>query len=803
MKLELMRGLDGRERARLVAVFFVALSVIALEIVTFQTLSFVNDYMVATQVLSVALMGIALGGLLSFFVPRERPDRAMAVVLFLLPLSILVSFPVIIRLNGTPMHMMALMTLPYILASLYISLAFNRLVPGLVYLFDLVGAGLGALVVVFMVPALREEGSFFLLGGISAIPLAVIWLEGWRRGVRTPPLAFLCAGGISVALLVTHVVSDPFNLMWSATGGEEAKGKMFKSWFDRKGEPRWELLYSRGSLIERIDIVRNLKEKRKWLSVYNGRIVDVITPEKSRIGRLDNRMPTHLKMGENPDTLLVGPSGQGLCKAIQALGKGHVDAVEINGAIASLMMKEMYKKSGNAYEGFDLTIGDVRTFVERTDRKYDFVTMLNTHRIWSMGHQGPPEYVHSLEAIEAYLSVLKDDGFMIFEERNINERADLGIRRIVHTAKQALVNFGATEPHKHFAIWELYHGCNKKQWFSEPQRCRRRQLFTFIAIKASPITEDEYNHFQEWAVDLGERKPGKRGDYRGILWRYLPQEPTDHYWTSVVLEDDIYNTPDTDREQHNLSVVTDNVPFPFDVFKKREKPWEIFWNTTILALMMVLLPSVATFLARRKQDQGGIGLARGPARSMINLLLILYFGILGLGYLLIEVVLIQKFGIFLSSPVYSLVVVLGTMLIMSGIGGYFSARFGKRGALAMLALVVVLSAIYWVVLGGLLDALMGLPFALRILAAVVILAPLAFCMGLPFPYGMSLAKEQLSDRHAGLFFGINGGLAAVATPLSIILSMTSGFSTTIFAGGAAYLICLVLVALVGALRKTA
>jgi len=157
-------------------------------------------------------------------------------------------------------------------------------------------------------------------------------------------------------------------------------------------------------------------------------------------------------------------------------------------------------------------------------------------------------------------------------------------------------------------------------------------------------------------------------------------------------------------------------------------------------------------------------------------------------------VLIQWFSIFLASPVWSLVVVLSTMLIASGFGGYLSQRAGKRGALAALAGVVALTAVYWAVLHGVLDSLMFLPFLLRILAAVLLLVPLAFMMGMPFPYAMTVAKQRLSENHAGLFFGINGALAAVATPLSVILTMTQGLAVTLLVGGAAYLVCLALVA---------
>jgi hypothetical protein len=794
---------DPRERTLLAGVFFVAATVIGLEIVTFQALSFVNDYMRATQVLSVALLGIAVGGLASYFLGRFDRNKVCVATLALFPLAVVASFPIVIRLNAQPALMMALLTVPYVLASIYLSLAFNALRPGLVYLFDLVGAGVGAILAVAAIPLLREEGSFLVFGLIGAWPLFLEWRRG--RGERHGRFALTAGVLLSLAgvvLLVLHVATDPFNMLRIATADpKEVGGKLFLSWYDGDGQERHNLLYSKGSLIERIDIIQTKGRKGQWASVYNGRIVDLITGERSKIGRLDNRMPTLLKADQDPDTLLVGPSGQGLCKAIQALGEGHVDAVEINGAIAGLMLNEMYERSGEAYAGFDVTVGDVRTFLERTDRKYDFITMLNTHRIWSMGHEGPPEYVHTLEAMRAYLDHLKDDGFIIFEERNINERADLGIRRILYTAKAALREAGISDPAKHLAVWELYHGCNKRQWFSDPQQCRRRQLFTFVAIKRTPITDAEYEHFLEWAELLGERKPGKDGDYRGILWRYLPQAPTDHYWTEVVTKDDPFAVAGTDRDLHNMGVITDDVPFPFDVFQERETLTSILEDVVMLALLMVLLPGIVTFLARRREDGG----RAAPSRRLsllTNGLMIFYFAVLGIGYLLIEVVLIQKFGIFLSSPVWSMVVVLATMLIASGIGGWRSLGIGRGGALLALAAVVAITALYWFVLDPVLGGLMFLPFPLRVAAAAVLLAPLAYFMGMPFPWAMGLAKERLTDRHAGLFFGINGALAAVATPVSIIISMNHGFGVTILAGGAAYVLCLALLAAVPRTRPT-
>jgi hypothetical protein len=801
MKPSLLSEVPRGDRLTLWTVFCVACSLIGLETVSFQTLVYVNEYLPATQVISVALMGIAIGGLLSYPLSKLDVSGVSAAVLALYPFSVVASLPIIIRLNPNPELMMALLTPPYILASLYISMVFNAMRPNRVYLFDLAGAGLGTLVAVISIPHLREEGSFFALALIGSLPLMLNGLSARadsKRGAARIALGALLALG-SLGGLVVHLVADPFNIALTATADkEEYPDKIF--WFtspEKEGaEPRHRLMYSRGSLIERIDIgYWTRDEKRRpnrynLITWYNGRPNDHIQRFRPRVGYLDRRLPTRLRLGDDPDTLLVGPAAEGLTKPVIALGHGRVDAVEINRAVAELMTDELYDISGQAYRGMWLTIGDVRTFLERTEREYDFITLLNTHRIRTIGQQGPPEYCHTLEAMQSYLEHLKPGGYVVLEERNVNERADLGIKRFLRTALRALESRGAEDPARHVAVYEFF-TCKKKVWFTDRSRCRRGGRYTMVLISPTPISQRDYEHFVKWGEDLGERVDRRKGLYRGIEWMYLPQDRRDNDWTETILASSVEELDFFDPAEHTMGVITDDRPFPYDVFLAREKQWEVLESTALLSLLMVLLPAIVTFLARRRNGSTEVSPGR---RAGLNLLLVAYFAILGIGYLLIEIVLMQKFQMFLSSPVFSLAVVLGAMLIASGVGGYYSGRVGRRGALLALALVVVLSAVCYLALDPILSALMFLPFAARIAVAILLIAPLAFAMGMPFPFAMELSKKTLSDRHAGLFFGINGAFAAVATPLSIIISMTRGFNFTILVGGAAYVLCLFLLA---------
>jgi hypothetical protein len=799
----LLDGVDPRERLQLWIVLAVAATVLVLEGVSFQTLIFVNDYLPATQVISIALLGIALGGLAAYFLERVERRRAIGAILVAFPFAVMVGLPVIARLNSHPYLMMPLLAAPYALASALISLSFNRLRPNRVYLFDLAGAGIGAALTVVLLPPLREEGSFLFLGLLATFPLA---LEIRRRGLAGEArggiqVAALFAALLSLGLLIVHLAADPFNLMRIARADEEEYPyKLFRATRPAEGktEPKLVITHSRGSLIERIDVGYFSRHKKRdprghaLYTLYNGRINDNISRGKSRVkGHLDRRLPTRLKLGQDPDTLLIGPAAQGLTKAVFALGHGRIDAIEINPAIVDLMLNELWNVSARAYEGMNVVVGDARTFLARTDHRYDFITLLNTHRVRTLGHQGPPEYCHTIEAMNAYLDHLEPDGFALFEERNINERAELGIRRVVRTALAALAARGAKRPADHLAIYEMFDGCRERVWFKDRSRCRRGGLYTFVLVKRTPITDAEHAHLTgEWTDALGARGDPKKA-YRGIEWMYVPQAPLDDKWTATVRAERVFDVEDLDPAVHNMDPITDDRPFPYDVFLAREKPWEVFRTTLVMALVMVLLPALVSFFYRRREK--GPGESAPPVRRLANnALLICYFSLLGLGYLLLEIALMQKLQIFLSSPINALVVVLAGLLVFSGAGGYFSARVGKRGAVVAVVAVAGLAGLASLGLGALVERSITLPFPVRVVEAIALVGLLGFAMGVPFPYGLRVAKQTLGQRHAGLFFGINGAIAALATPLSIVCSMAYGFDLTLLLGGAAYLTCALL-----------
>jgi len=170
-----------------------------------------------------------------------------------------------------------------------------------------------------------------------------------------------------------------------------------------------------------------------------------------------------------------------------------------------------------------------------------------------------------------------------------------------------------------------------------------------------------------------------------------------------------------------------------------------------------------------------------------------YFFILGLAFLFIEIAFIHKLLLFLHHPLYAVAVVLSSFLVFSGLGSAWLGRtpVGDHGRLLSQAVtgIVVLGTVYLLSLGPLLDQLALLPDAVRILISVALIAPLAFCMGLPFPLGLGRLADHAPDLIPWAW-AINGCASVISAVLATLLAIHLGFPTVIAVALALYALTL-------------
>ncbi|HWR04228.1 MAG TPA: hypothetical protein VN419_09425 [Humidesulfovibrio sp.] len=165
-----------------------------------------------------------------------------------------------------------------------------------------------------------------------------------------------------------------------------------------------------------------------------------------------------------------------------------------------------------------------------------------------------------------------------------------------------------------------------------------------------------------------------------------------------------------------------------------------------------------------------------------------YFVCLGLGFLFIEIVLIERLTFFLNDPAQAFALVLSAMLIASGLGSAFSSRFVPRpraGIRLACGITATLAAALGLLLPRLLDLALAWPDPAKAALAIAIAAPLGFFMGMPFPLALSTYRGATSP-FIPWAWSVNGALSVVATPLANILAVSFGYSIVFAASLALY-----------------
>ena len=110
-----------------------------------------------------------------------------------------------------------------------------------------------------------------------------------------------------------------------------------------------------------------------------------------------------------------------------------------------------------------------------------------------------------------------------------------------------------------------------------------------------------------------------------------------------------------------------------------------------------------------------------------------YFACLGFGFIAVELALLQNLTLLLGHPIFTLAILLFTLLAAGGIGSAMSPLVAPRTACFIVAAIGAVEAI---ALPVVVPLLLPLPLWARMPIAVMLVAPLGLAMGVPFPRGL-------------------------------------------------------------------
>jgi spermidine synthase len=160
---------------------------------------------------------------------------------------------------------------------------------------------------------------------------------------------------------------------------------------------------------------------------------------------------------------------------------------------------------------------------------------------------------------------------------------------------------------------------------------------------------------------------------------------------------------------------------------------------------------------------------------------ILYFGSLGMAYIFFEISFLQQFIRYLTDPIFSASVVIGSFLVYSGIGSLIAGKVIPVKAKLIFISVLVIGIAGFVFLTEdrwLQNILSGFPLPLRMLSCSLLIAPLAIPMGVFFPSGLN----TLTGKQEGLIpwaWSINGFFSVIGSSASVLIAITWGFRSII------------------------
>jgi hypothetical protein len=245
----------------------------------------------------------------------------------------------------------------------------------------------------------------------------------------------------------------------------------------------------------------------------------------------------------------------------------------------------------------------------------------------------------------------------------------------------------------------------------------------------------------------------------------------------------------------DLTPTRDDRPYFFHFFKWRtlHEFWQLRahgvlppldWGYPVLVLALLQAAAASALLILLPLALASTRHAFAAAPARLRRRVPVYFLALGLGFMSIEIPFLQRFTLFLSHPATAAAVVLAGFLIFAGLGARFSARLAPSVRWPYLA-IIACALLYAVALPPLLTALMSLAQGWKILLALLLVAPLAFCLGMPFPLGLAAVAAQ-AEPLVPWAWGINGFASVVATLLATLLSIHFGQTLVVVLAVALY-----------------
>jgi hypothetical protein len=790
--------------------FLVTLSTLTYQLLLTRTFSVTMYYHFAFVAISVTMFGMAVGALAVFlrpavFVPG-RVSRHLAIASAAFAVAIVLSYlthlaiPFLIEPSLVSAYAIALtyavLSVPFVCGGIVVSLALTRF-PAQVsalYAADLAGAALGCIVVGPVLRLADAPTAVLATSAVSALAALLFAADarsespvagrGGRRLIRGCAVLSL----VLVAAAVSHGVAARHNaawlrLMW-VKGQYEAR-PLVEKWnsFSRIrviGNSERAVRPSGWGLSSTLPPERTAHELHLDIDSYAGTELTAFHGDPDEVAHLKYDV-TNVAHYLRPDSrvIVVGTGGGRDVLSALAFNQKGVTGIEINDGILDLVNRRFGDFTGHLDREPRVRFvnDEARSFIARLQDRADIIqiSLIDT---WAATASGAfvltENSLYTVNAWRIFLDHLAPRGILTVSRWYYADRPG-EVYRLATLASTTLMQMGVTRPGDHYAIVRARSASS----VNAPDGVGT------MLVSRDPLSSHDLDVLETVAA---------RMNFEVVQ---SPRYSADATFAAIASGDHLRAA----IAQHplNISAPTDDTPFFFHMLRLRDvfntARWHdqgiVRFNMTAVGVLGVLLVTVTVLtascillplmLSARRADFEG---------AAVHLL---FFAGIGFGFMLVEISQVQRLTIFLGHPVYSLSVVLFSLLLSSGAGSLSTATLKpggeNRAALTRMLLLVIVLIVFGAITPATVRHYEAASTPARIAIAVGILLPIGFFMGMAFPIGMGRALRE-APSIAPWLWGVNGAASVCASVLVVVIAIGSGISTAFWVGTACYVVAL-------------
>jgi hypothetical protein len=763
-------------------ILVVSAVVICFEIIStrISSLIFVQNY--AFIILSLAILGLGSGGIYSFYKKKPEEESAQSSKIFCLFIFLsgisLVFFIVLgIFLSITnPYVYFFFLFMPFFFAGIvyaeffrnYANAGFN------IYAADLIGAALGSILSISIFNLFNAANTVLFLALVLFI-LSVQYSSVKKKKQILLYLALFC-------FTIVLAIFGKEDLLGKFPIGHFYEKDIYYSYDNPAIKPY--IVESRWSINGRSDLVEyNNQSSVKDLFIdgaagsqmfrFNGNISNYDKLLNNLLFGYSTAIPfLFLTREEKENILVIGPGGgkeilTGILSEAQ-----NITGIEVNPDFVDIV-KEYSNYNGGIYTNFpnvNIKVAEGRHFIKSSGKLYNTVILAlpSTKQLQNIdGLASNENFLLTVEAIRDYLKILTQNGQLIFTVHNRWELVRLIITTIYAFNENGIDNLNASN---HFIILGS-------------------EYAPTIVIKKSAYTVAQVKSIVQIVNSLPPDLP------RVTYFPYL-NNPANNGIENVLLNDLKEGRSSLKgiiaKNSSDISPVRDDSPF----FYKVDKGVPDDYEKLLIAILVVAMLSVIIPFMRIKSKSKKNRKAKEKEKILFPLFVFIDIGI---GFMILEISLFQKFILYLGSPTIALSILLGSLLVGMGVGSFFGGKiysYDMIKRLKNMSAFIVLSGIFlFIIYPIILTELLIYGLLLRVIVCFILLLPFGFLLGIPFPTGIQILKQNNLVKYIPWMYGVNGIMSVLGSVIAVILSMSWGFTLSFFAGLSMYLLLFIFISL--------